>query len=73
MSTDDNHPEINARPRRVTKSPSRYSDFILTDDIIDQLLSLDDGELTPPLPDGPALHIIDVDYILDDVLNTTRR
>ena len=53
-------PELPSRPRRSITLPSKYSDFVPSSIIVDQLLQLDDDELLLPLPDGPssAEHIL---------------
>jgi len=55
----------NARPRRATQLPSKCHNFIPSSDIVDQLLLIDEDELTVPLLDGPdsETHILDPDLI----------
>lgn len=83
--TDDNNitsvplPDTTAptRPRRSITLPSRFNDFIPSNEIVDQLLQLDNDELLVPLPDGPssAEHIVPLilqaDLILDTSVNVT--
>ena len=66
------------RPRRITHLPSKYTDFVPSNIIVDQLLALDDEELTIPLPNGPSsIHdivgnVLNADLILDNIyINTS--
>jgi hypothetical protein len=64
-----------ARPQRATQLPSRYTNFVPSSDIVNQLLAIDNDELTIPLPDGPnsaaniVSHIMAADLILDEANN----
>ena len=82
ISSDDGHPNVPRAktrfpPHRNAKLPAKYSDYIPSNDIVEQLLRLDDEELTLPLPDGPASahpiisHILEADLALDGVANLT--
>ena len=68
-------PELPSRLRRSITLPSKYSDFVPSSIIVDQLLQLDDDELLLPLPDGPSSaehilpHILQADAVLDAALN----
>ena len=63
------HP-LSTRPQRSTHLPSKYSNFIPSSEIVDQLLAINHDELSIPLPDGPTSatkvisHILDADLIL---------
>ena len=65
------------RTRRASHLPSKYSDFVPSNDIIDQLLQLDDEELAIPLPDGPQSatdiipQILNADLILNNFSHQT--
>jgi hypothetical protein len=48
-----------SRPKRATRLPSKFNDFIRSDTLVQQLLDLDDAELALPIDDGsPFLPII---------------
>lgn len=64
-------------PHCTTQTPGRYSDYVPSSTIVDQLLQLDDEELAIPLPDGPnsmseiVSQILAADLSLDKAINLT--
>jgi hypothetical protein len=77
-TSDRTQTNIQIRPRRNTQLPSKYSDFVPSNIIVDQLLALDEEELTIPLPNGPSsvhdivANVVNADLILDNVyINTS--
>ena len=61
--------------KRVNKPPTRYTDYVPSNTIVDQLLNLEDEELAIPLPNGLASaqqvvsHILEADLALESFAN----
>jgi hypothetical protein len=70
-----NDPTPLPRPWRNAQLPARYSGFVPSNTIVDQLLQLDEDELAIPLPDGPASApdiiplILQADLVFDKYAN----
>jgi hypothetical protein len=64
--TSMSHPSVSSnpilvRPKRAIQLPSRYNDFIDSDTVVQQLLLLDEDEITIPITDGiPLLSAINL-------------
>ena len=77
----NNHTTLPTVPRtcahRNIQLPFKYLEFIPSNTIIDQLLHLNDEELTILLLDGPSsaadivCHILEADLALDGIMNLT--
>ena len=71
----DPQPTVPNRPLRSIRLPSKYKDFTPSDDIVNQLLTIDNDELLIPLPDGAKSatniidHILNAELILDEIHN----
>jgi len=64
-------------PKRDSYPPLKYTQFVPSDTLVDQLLQLDDEELAISLPDGPLSsneiiqHVLAADLMLDSFANLT--
>jgi len=74
---EPNHACPEGHSRQPAQLPSRYSSYIPLDTIIDQLLILDDNELSILLAHGPSsakqivCHIMEAELKLDGIANLT--